>query len=231
MRKTVLDHIGELRKRIITVAVFVILLSIAGIYFSGWFIRILIDNLTTNIAVKFIATTPFEFIAAQIKLGIFIGAILAIPILLYHIARFVRPALKRGERKAVYIALPACIMLFILGFAFAYFIFLKVALVFLGNLALRYGVENYWSIGSFVTTVFLSCIVIGLVFNMPVAAFVLSRIGILRKELLARKRRYVYVLLAIIAAVITPTPDVVTMLLVMVPMILLYEVSMVMVRK
>jgi sec-independent protein translocase protein TatC len=230
MKKTVLDHIEELRKRIIIVAVFIALLSIVGIYFSGWFIRILIDNLTTNVAVKFIATTPFEFISAQIKLGIFIGAILCIPIFLYHLARFVRPALRRSERKALYISLPTCILLFALGFAFAYFIFIKVALVFLGNLALKYGVDNYWSIGSFVTTVFLSCVMIGLVFNMPVAAFILSRIGILRKELLARKRRYVYVLIAIVAAVITPTPDALTMLLVMIPMMALYEVSMLLVR-
>ena len=231
MKKTVLDHIEELRKRIIIVAVFIALLSIVGIYFSGWFIRILIDNLTTNVTVKFIATTPFEFITAQIKLGIFIGAVLAVPVFLYHLAKFVRPALKRGERKALYISLPACIILFALGFAFAYFIFLKVALVFLGNLALKYGVDNYWSIGSFITTVFLSCVLIGLVFNMPVAAFILSRIGILRKELLARKRRYVYVLIAIVAAVITPTPDALTMLLVAVPMIILYEISMLLVRK
>jgi sec-independent protein translocase protein TatC len=230
MKKTVLDHIEELRKRIIIVAVFIALLSIVGIYFSGWFIRILIDNLTTNVAVKFIATTPFEFISAQIKLGIFIGAILCIPIFLYHLARFVRPALRRSERNVLYISLPICILLFALGFAFAYFIFIKVALVFLGNLALKYGVDNYWSIGSFVTTVFLSCVMIGLVFNMPVAAFILSRIGILRKELLARKRRYVYVLIAIVAAVITPTPDALTMLLVMIPMMALYEVSMLLVR-
>jgi sec-independent protein translocase protein TatC len=231
MKKAVLDHIAELRRRIITIIVSIALLSVVGIYFSGWFIRILTDNLTTNIDVKFIATTPFEFIATQVKLGVFIGIVLTIPIFLYHIARFVRPALKKKERRALYIALPASIVLFTLGFAFAYWIFLKVALVFLGNLALRYGVDNYWSIGSFVTTVFLSCAIIGLVFNMPVAAFILSRIGILRKELLARKRRYVYVLIAIVAAVITPTPDAVTMLLVAVPMAILYEVSMLLVRK
>jgi sec-independent protein translocase protein TatC len=225
MKKTVISHLEELRKRIITAAISVAFFAAAGMLFSGWFIKVLTDNLTTNITVKFIALTPFEFIAAQIKLGIFIGIILSVPIIAYELARFVRPALKRKERKSLYASVLAGILLFALGFAFAYFIFLKYALVFLGGLAVSHGVENYWSIGQFVTMVFMSCTMMGAVFDMPVLAFLLSRIGIINKALLKGKRRYIYVLLFILAALITPTPDVVNMLLVALPMIALYEIS------
>ncbi|MBW2971666.1 twin-arginine translocase subunit TatC [Candidatus Woesearchaeota archaeon] len=230
MKKTVISHLEELRSRLITVLLCVALFSLAGMIFSGWFIQVLIDNLTRNIPVTFISVTPFEFIATQIKLGIFIGAVIALPVAVYQLVRFVRPALRKEEKKYLYIALPAGLALFVLGFAFAYFIFLKVALVMLGSLGLKYGVENYWSISSFVTTVFMSCVVIGLLFNMPVLVGVLSRIGILRKELLAAKRVYMYVFVFVFAAIITP-PDVITQVLIAIPMIVLYEISLLLVRK
>lgn len=230
MRKTVISHLEELRKRSIILLVFAALFSIIGIYFSGWFIQILIDNLTRNVAVKFIAVTPFEFIAIQIKLGVMIGMIISLPVLVYHLVKFVRPALRKKERKYLYTAAPASILLFALGFAFAYFIFLKVALVFLGNLGVRYGIENYWSIGAFVSTIFAVCVIIGLVFEMPALVFVLAKIGVLKRELLAAKRVYIYVLAFVAAAIITP-PDVVTQVLLALPMILLYEVSLLLVRK
>ena len=115
MKKTVIGHLEELRRRVIVVAVFIALFSVAGIYFSGWFIRILIDNLITNVPVKFISVTPFEFIATQIKLGVLIGFIIALPVLLYHLVKFVRPALRRRERKYLYTAAPASLVLFALG--------------------------------------------------------------------------------------------------------------------
>jgi sec-independent protein translocase protein TatC len=230
MRKTVISHLEELRKRVVTVLLFIALFSIIGIYFSGWFIRVLIDNLTRNIPVTFISVTPFEFIATQIKLGVFIGAIIALPVILYQIVKFIKPALRKKERKYIYTAMPASLLLFVLGFALAYFIFLKVALVFLGTLGLQYGVENYWSIGAFVSTVFVICVVIGAVFEMPALVFVLSRIGVLRRELLTAKRVYVYALAFVFAAAITP-PDIVTQVLLAVPIIILYEISLLLVRK
>lgn len=230
MKKSVIGHLDELRSRLIVTAIAFILLSVIGIYFSGWFVSVLISNLTLNIPVTFVSLSPFEFIAAQIKLGLFIGIVLSAPVLAYELAMFVQPALRKKERKYVYSSAPVSIILFGLGFAFAYFVFLKIALVYLGTMGLKYGVENMWSIGTFVSTVFLTCILIGLVFEMPLLAFMLSRIGMLRREPLSGKRAYIYVLILIIAAVITP-PDLVTQILIAVPMILLYEASVLLVRR
>lgn len=230
MRKSVIVHLEELRKRALVVGAFVLIFSAAGIYFSGWFISVLMDNLTRNIPVKFITVTPFEFITTQIKLGVMIGFVVALPVLVYQLVKFVRPALRRRERKYLYTASPASVLLFVLGFAFAYFIFLKIALVFLGSLGLRYGVENYWSIGAFVSTIFLVCIVIGVMFEMPALVFVLAKTGVLKRELLAAKRIYIYAASFVVAALITP-PDVVTQILLALPMIILYEISLLLVRK
>jgi sec-independent protein translocase protein TatC len=230
MRKTVLGHLEELRWRVTLVAGFFLLVSVFAIYFSGWFVEVLVDNLTRNIDVVFVSLSPFEFIATQIKLGFFIGLVLTVPVIAFELGMFVRPALRKKERWYLYLAVPVSVLLFGVGFVFAYFIFLKVALVFLGNLGVAHGVENMWSIGVFVSTVFFTCVVIGALFEMPVVAWVLSRIGVLKKGMLASKRVYVYVLLFIVAAAITP-PDVVTQILIAVPMILLYEVSMLLVRK
>lgn len=229
MKKKVIAHIEELRYRIIVVFSCIFLMSIAGIAFSSWFIRVLIDNLTTNINVTFITLTPFEFISTQIKLGVFIGFILSIPVMLFHMIRFLRPALKKKEVRYLYILFPISIMLFSIGFVFAYAVFLKIALVFLSRLAINSGVQNLWSIGSFVTTVFTTCIIIGLVFNMPVVVFVLGRVGILKKNLLSKNRLYTYAASFIFAAIITP-PDIVTQVLLAIPMIILYEISVVLIR-
>ncbi|MBW2968134.1 twin-arginine translocase subunit TatC [Candidatus Woesearchaeota archaeon] len=230
MKKQVISHLEELRYRLIIVFSCILLMSIAGIAFSGWFINILIENLTRNVQAQFITLTPFEFIATQIKLGVFIGIVISIPVILFHTVRFIRPALRKREVKYIYTTIPVSILLFALGFIFAYAIFLKVALVFLSRLAVEYGVQNYCSINAFVTTVFTTCIIIGLVFNMPVAAFILSRIGILRRELLQSKRIYIYASSFIFAALITP-PDIITQILLAIPIIILYEISMLLVKK
>ncbi len=231
MKQTLLSHLDELRKRLIIAAAFAAAFSAVGIYFSGWFIRILVDNLTTNIPVKFITTSPFEFITTQIKIGIAIGIILAMPIVLYHTIKFLRPALDKKERRYIYTLLPVALLLFIAGFAFAYFVFLRFALSFLAGLAVNYGIENLWRISELITTIIVSCVMIGAVFEMPLLAFTLSRIGLLRKSMLSSKRRYAYILIFVAAAAITPTPDAITMLIVAVPMILLYEVSMLVIKK
>ncbi|MBW2965416.1 twin-arginine translocase subunit TatC, partial [Candidatus Woesearchaeota archaeon] len=99
MKKTVISHLEELRSRLVVVAIAFVVLCAAGIWFSGWFISVLISNLTLNIPVKFVSLSPFEFIAAQIKIGLFVAVVLCAPVLAYETAMFVRPALRRKERK------------------------------------------------------------------------------------------------------------------------------------
>lgn len=200
-------HLEELRSRLIIIIAAIAIFSIAGIAFSGWFVRVLTDNLARNIPVTFVALTPFEFIGMQIKLGLFLGIIVSMPVILYQTAAYVKPALKKKERGILVGIVPISFVLFIAGFSFAYFIFLRIGLVFLAGLADANGVKNLWSISAFVGFVFVTCILVGLVFLMPVVLWVGSRIGVIRRELLASKRVYVYTGCFIICAIITP-PDV-----------------------
>jgi sec-independent protein translocase protein TatC len=229
--KTVIGHLEELRKHLIIIAAFFAFFSAIGIIFSGWLLELSIGWLISGMPVKLITTTPFEFIATQVKLGIFLGIIMTVPVIAYQAAKFVKPALGKRHRAWLNIGIPASIILFAAGFAFALFVFLRFGLVFLGNLAPAYGIANYWSIGAFTSTVFLTCIAVGAIFEMPLLAVILSKAGVIRRSTLTGKRRYAYVAIALAAAAITPTPDALNMLIVFVPMMMMLEVSMLLVRK
>ncbi|MFC1742330.1 twin-arginine translocase subunit TatC, partial [Nanoarchaeota archaeon] len=113
MRTTVVGHLAELRKRLVVLAIFFIGFSVLGIYLSGWFMGFLQYTLVRNVDVTFVSLSPFEFIATQIKLGVFIGLLLSIPVFVWQLALFVRPGLRRKERKYLYTAVPASLLLFV----------------------------------------------------------------------------------------------------------------------
>src|SRR5690606_34251486 len=163
----------------------------------------------------------------QINSSLIIAVVLGFPYLLYEVWLFIKPALTDIERKSASGFVFYASMLFALGILFVYFVVVPLAMNFLANYSISEEIANTITISnylSFVATLSLGC---GIVFELPIIIFILSKLGIMTPEFMRKSRQYAVVIILLIAAIITPTPDIITMLTVSFPMFLLYELSIV----
>lgn len=224
MKLPLYEHLGELRRRFLAVIIFLFIFFIIGLSLSNFFIKRIINDLVFIENVKIIGLTPLEYILTQIKVGLVISLIVTIPIIIYQVLVFIKPGLNKREKDAIKLILPTFVLLFLIGIVFAYFIFLPVVIYFLGNLS-KGIIENIWSINKFINFVLLSCFSFGLIFQLPLLLIILNRLGVINIKKLKKYRAHVYVLIFVLAAVITPTPDFITQLIVALPLIVLFEVT------
>ncbi len=222
-RLTFVGHLEELRRRLlISVATLGVttMASFASVErFIVWLKRPAGEALP-----KLAVFSPTEALLAYLTVALIAGLLLALPVILYQAWAFIRPGLSPTERRYGVALLIWGSGLFLVGIAFAYGILLPLSLKFLFSVGREYlipmiSLNRYLS---FVTMVMLSC---GVVFELPVAVFLLTKLGWLTPALLWRQWRYAILLMAIAAAILTPTPDAATMVLVMIPMVVLYQLS------
>lgn len=227
--KPLIEHLNELRSRLIVVLVFFFLLFFIGFFVSNFIIQQVITDLIIAENIKLIVLTPLEYIYAQIKVGFLLALMIISPLIIYEILMFAKPALTLREKRAVHLILPSFVLLFAAGIVFAYFIFLPVALYFLANLT-AFNVLNMWSLNKFISFVFITALSFGLVFQIPLIMLILHRLNIVNIEVLKKQRKIVYVLIFVIAAIITPSVDFISQIILAVPLIILYEMSFLFVR-
>ncbi len=153
------------------------------------------------------------------------GLVISSPFILWELWRFVKPALMDKERSHASGAVFYASSLFITGVLFSYYIVVPMTVNFLGNYQVSPLVKNTISMGSYISTVTLLTLVIGLVFELPVVIYFLTRIGFMSSAFMRKYRRHSTVIILIVAAIITPTSDIPTLVLVSVPLYVLYEVS------
>ena len=172
-------------------------------------------------------TAPFF---THMSTSLWVAVILIFPYVLWEIWRFVAPALYPSEKKGVRSTFVGAGGLFYLGCALGYFVIFPITFRFLAGYHIGEGILTQISLNSYIST-FLSIIfVMGLVFELPILAYLLSSLGILHKPILKQYRRYAIVILLILAALITPTGDPFTLGVVFLPIYLLYEVSILIVK-
>jgi sec-independent protein translocase protein TatC len=217
---SLMDHLQELRNRLLKAAVAVLITTMISFVFADQ----LVEFLTAPIGGRQVLESidPTENIGVFMRVSLISGLALAMPVIVYQVIRFVVPGLTREERRSLWIIVPTASLLFVAGAAFAYFMMLPVALPFLiGFLDIPTRPRPQLYFGFVGRLMFW----IGASFETPLILAFLARLGIVTPEFLKRNRRYAIVLIAVIAAVITPTVDPVSMLLVMAPLILLYELG------
>ena len=221
---SLIKHLEELRYRIIRslLAVFV------GSAVSYYFIDIIMKYLTLPVG-KLYYLQPSEAFFTYLKVAVAAGFLLALPVVFYHVWRFFLPALTTGERKIIAILVPISVLLFFIGLAFSFFFVLPAAVkFFMGfggeDLQAMFSVDRYFD---FVLTFVLP---FGFVFELPLVITILGKMGIIGSAFLAKHQRTVIFLSFVIAAIITPTPDVFTQSMLALPMILLYEVGFLIVK-
>lgn len=216
---TVLEHLEELRQRLIKSVIGVAVATIISFLFTRQLLYVL-KQPAGNI--QFITVEATEGFSTYFKVAFYSGLALATPVVLYQAIMFLTPGLTRGERRYIRFLLPGALFCFILGVVFAYYIALPPALQFLipflSDIATpQIRIGNYIS---FVTTLLFGT---GAVFETPIIIFFLAKLRIVNYKMLSRNRKYALLGAFVIAAIITPTPDPVTQSLVAVPLLLLYE--------
>lgn len=170
------------------------------------------------------ALKPTETFMLSMKLSFYAGIVLAFPLLLLFILQFVLPGLHRHEKRVLWPAMAVGFGLFLGGVFFAYFGVLPRALKFFYEWSGSLGVSNDWRIGEYISFAMQFTLLFGLAFELPVVVMVFVKLGMLSYETMSSTRSYAIVAIFIAAAVLTPTPDVMTLLLMALPMILLYEI-------
>ena len=167
---------------------------------------------------------PTETFMLTMKLAFFAGIIISFPLLLYFLLQFVVPGLKDEERKALWPALAIGFGLFLSGVLFAYFYVLPSVLTFFYEWDQGMGIKNDWRIGYYISFATTFVLIFGLAFELPVIVMTLVKIGLLSHSMMRETRAYAILAIFVIAALITPTPDALTLSLLAVPMVILYEI-------
>lgn|SRR4030042_1085465 len=218
---SILGHLSEIRRRLIWCVIAVVITSTISFVFASYIFDILIKP-AGDINLIYVEMT--EMIGTYMIVCITCGIIAAMPFIITQFLLFVSPALTRKEKKYVYIIIPCIGMMFIAGVVFGYFVLIPPGINFLTTFGSDIATPQI-RIGNYISVVTRLLLAIGLVFEMPVITTFLSRIGIISPKWLANKRKAAVILAFILAAIITPTFDPVNQLLVAVPLIVLYELS------
>ena len=200
---SLVEHLDELRSRIIVVGLAVAVAAVAGFFLAEPVLGILLGALPEDTDV--IQIRVLEGLGVRIRLALFIGLALAMPVILYELWAFVTPGLTRTERRVVWPLLVVALVFFALGIGVGYLV-IPNALEFLLDLSLP-GVPPMLDLGEYVGFVTTLMIAFGLAFQFPIVLIMLNRIGILSYAFLAARRRWVVVIIVLVAIVITPGGD------------------------
>lgn len=163
--------------------------------------------------------------SVHMQVSVMVGLICVCPYILYSIFKFVSPALYENERKYARILVVAGYIMFMTGVALCYFLIFPLTIRFLGNYQVSEEVSNIITLSSYIDTLTMLTLMLGIVFELPILCMLLGKMGILTAEFMREYRRHAIVIILIVAAIITPTTDVMTLMLVTLPIYLLYETS------
>lgn len=216
------EHLSELRKRLVVSIAAIGIGFIAAFNFSDRLIGLIVKSI--NIKIVFLA--PTEAFWAEMKVAFFCGLLISLPVLLHQVWKFVAPGLHPNERQY---GLPFVILsfvFFLIGVAFALVVVLPFAIGFLLSYQTEW-MQPMISVGNLVDFYVKFLLAFGLVFEMPLAITILSKMGVLTPAFLSRNRKYAVLANFVIAAMLTPTTDIFNMMLMAVPLIILYEIGII----
>lgn len=181
--------------------------------------------------IRLVSTQLTSQFMAHMNMSLYVGLLVAMPYILYQLYRFISPALYKNERHYTSRIVVCAYILFMAGVLLNYFLLFPLTLRFLAGYVVSTEVQPLITLESYTDTLMMLSLAMGVVFEIPVLSWLLARLGVLKVSMLTNNRRYAVVIILIIAAVITPTSDIFTLLLVSFPIYILYELSIVVVRK
>ena len=235
------EHLDILRGSLIRMLVAAIVAGVAAFLLKDWLFDVVLAPSSSDfITYRLLGVGPFrielvntgltEQFMIHMKVSLVAGILIASPYILYLLFRFISPALYDNERRYSVRLTVAAYLMFLFGVAVNYFVIFPLTVRFLGTYQVSDDIHNLLTISSYVDTLAMMSLVFGIVFEIPVVSWLLARFGLLKSVWMSRYRRHAIVAIVIVAAVITPTSDVFTLFMVSLPIWLLYEASVLIVR-
>ena len=241
-KATFWEHLDVLRWTIIRSLLVVVAFAIVAFCLKEWLFAVVLaptssDFITFRLMgaesfhIHLINTGLTEQFMTHMRTAAYAGLLCASPYVLYQLFRFVSPGLYQNERRAAHWVVGSAYLMFLLGTFVCYFIIFPLTVRFLGTYQVSEDVANMLTLQSYIDTLISMCLVIGIVFELPVVCALMGRMGLVSGSLMRHYRRHAVVAILIVAAIITPTTDIFTLLIVSLPIWLLYEMSILLVPK
>ena len=235
------DHLDELRSVIIRILVItVVAAAVAFCLKDELFAVVLAPRTSDFITYRLMGVEPFnihlmntgltEQFMIHLKTAMYAGVLVVSPYIIWQFFRFISPALYDNERKYATLLCTSGYLMFMLGTALDYFLIFPLTVKFLGTYQVSPDVANMLTLQSYMDTLIMMCLVMGIVFELPVVSWILGRMGLVNRQMMRSMRRHAVVVILVVAAIITPTTDAFTLFIVALPIWLLYEVSILIVK-
>jgi len=219
---TVVGHLNEMRSRLIRSVLSIIIITLASFFFSEYIMDFLTNPYTSS-GLKLNVFDITEGFLLRLKASLITGILASIPVIIYEVWQYIKPAINKEDRRFAAGAIMAAVILFFGGIGFTYLYMLPIAIKMLLSFTPA-DMQNMQNASNYLSFVLLFSLGMGILFELPIIIMVLTRIGIITPQFLIRKRKYAIVLIFVVAAILTP-PDVLTQLMLAIPLILLYEIS------
>ena len=235
------DHLDELRAVLIRILVITAIAAVAAFCLKEeLFAVVLAPRSSDFITYRVMGVEPFfinlmntgltEQFMIHLRTALYAGVLVALPYILYQLFRFVSPALYDHERRYATLLVGSGYMMFMMGTLLNYLLIFPLTVKFLGTYQVSPDVANMLTIQSYIDTLLMMNFVMGIVFELPVVCWLLGKMGLVTAQIMSQWRRHAVVVILIVAAIITPTTDAFTLFLVALPIWLLYEISIWIVR-
>ncbi len=222
---SVVDHLGELRSRVIKSLILVLVFTICAFVFSDEILAFITRPFTST-GFKLNVFKLTEGFMIRLKASAIVAILVGVPVIMHQVWRFILPAIEKKDRMFSRISLLASILLFYAGVAFVFLFLVPLTVQMLLSFVAKEWISTIGA-SDYINLVVFFCFIMGLLFELPIILMILTRIGIITPSFLVSKRKYAIVLAFVISAVITPTQDLLTQIVVAVPLIFLYEASII----
>jgi sec-independent protein translocase protein TatC len=219
-----LDHIEELRWRIIYALIGIVLFTIVAWIFIDPLVEFVLLKPARDANASLQNLRPFGQLFLYVQVAIIVGIVASLPNIFYQLWQFIAPALKKRERKYILWIVFFSTFCFLAGIAFAYFVMLPLAMKFAAQFGSE-AIKNEFSIEEYMSIIISVMLAAGVVFELPMISFFLSKLGILTPSFMRKYRRHAIVIILILSAILTPGADPVSQVILAVPLVLLYEIS------
>lgn len=240
-------HLEELRGCLLKALVAVVLCAIAAFCCKDWLFAVVmapsksefvtyalfarLTGVNTDFRIQLFNPELAQQFLVHMRVALWMGLLIVSPYLLYLLFHFVAPGLYEHERRYAVRAVGGGYVMFVLGVALNYFVIFPLTFRFLGTYQVSSEVPNQIALTSYISMLLMLCFLMGVVFELPVLCWLLAKIGVLKADFMTKYRKHAVVVILIIAAVITPTGDALTLSIVALPIYLLYEVSVMIVKR
>lgn len=219
-----LDHIEELRWRIIYALIGILIFTIIAWIFIDPLVEVVLLKPARDANASLQNLRPFGQLFLYVQVAIIVGIVASLPNIFYQLWKFIAPALKKRERKYIVWIVFFSTFCFLTGIAFSYFIMLPLAMKFAAQFGSE-AIKNEFSIEEYMSIIISVMLAAGVVFELPMVSFFLTKLGILTPKFMRKYRRHAIVIILVLAAFLTPGADPVSQVILAVPLVLLYEIS------